>query len=343
MQRMETQEWSARLIGLCSRVRAAARSALERAARQGRLEELARPVRQGAGDVTYALDEESERAVEAWLAETARERPLSLLTEDSGWRHLGPGTGGAPRELAGFDHGGPRIALDPIDGTRNLMADLRSAWTVVSCAGPGCGMPRLAELEIGIVSEIPDSRAARYRVLAARRGGGCSFELRALEGDEELERRVLRADADNRADRGYFPFFRYLPEQRPELARLEARFFARLAEREGARVRDCYDDQYISNGGQLVLLALGTYRMVADIRGMVAKKVGGEVVTAKPYDLAGAVLCAREAGCVVTAPDGEELDFPMDCETPVDWVGWANAPTARRLGPHLRAVLAEGS
>ena len=339
MQRMDTQEWNARLHRLCAAIRVAARAALERAARAGRLEELARAVRQGAGDVTYALDAESEHAVEAWLLETARERPLSLLTEDSGWRHLGPGTRGAPRELAGFDHGGPRIALDPIDGTRNLMADLRSAWTVASCAGPGNGVPRLAELEIGIVSEVPDSRAGRYRVLAAQRGGGCSLELRALQGDGELERRVVRADADERVDRGYFPFFRYLPEQRPELARIEAAFFARLAEREGACVRDCYDDQYISNGGQLVLLALGTYRMIADLRGWVARRIGGPRVTAKPYDLAGAVLCAREAGCVVTEPGGEELDFPLDCETPVDFVGWANAATARRLGEHLRAVL----
>ena len=36
---------------------------------------------------------------------------------------------------------------------------------------------------------------------------------------------------------------------------------------------------------------------------------------------------------------GGALDFPLDATTPVAFVGWANAATATRLGPHLRAAL----
>jgi hypothetical protein len=333
----EIDAWSARLRNLCERVRSAARSALNDGAAS-----LARPVRAGAGDFTYGLDVASERAVDEWLDEIAREQPLSLLTEDAGWRHLGPGPRGdsAPaRELDGFDHGGPRIALDPVDGTRGLMHDLRSAWTVVSCAGPGRGEPRLAELELGIVSEIPDSRAARFRVLAARRDGPCVLEEYLLHASEPLRARELSSDGDARCDHGFFPFFRYDPAQRPAVAAVEADFFQRLAREERADLRHVFDDQYISNAGQLVLLALGTYRMIADLRAFLAARSGVRTTTSKPYDLAGAVLCAQRAGCVVTAGDGAPLDFPLDCVTPVHFAGWANAATAERLAPHLAQAL----
>jgi len=329
--------WLPRLDSLCERIRDAARSSL---AGSDPCQPM-RAVRQGAGDVTYALDDSTERAALEWQLEIARTEPLSVLTEDSGWRHFGPARSGAKAvELAGFDHGGPRIALDPVDGTRNLMADLRSAWTVVSFAGPGAGEPRLSEVELGVVAEIPDSRAARRRVLWAERGGPCHFELRGLDPHAAGEERVLAPNEDDRADHGYFPFFRYAPEERPAIAALEAAFFERLERLEGAELRHCFDDQYISNAGQLVLLALGTYRMIADLRGLLARRRGRKTITSKPYDIAGAVVCAQAAGCIVTAPDGGPLDFPLDCTTPVDFVGWTNAATARRLAPHLAAVLA---
>jgi len=336
---MIEEVWLPRLHALCSELRNAARGAIERAHAAQDLASVAAAVRQGAGDVTYAIDEVTELAIDAWLLEIARTTPLSLMTEDSGWRHFGPGPNGKALELATFDHGGPRIALDPIDGTRNLMADMRSAWTVVSFAPPGADQPRFADLSLGILSEIPDSRAARYRVLQAQRGGNCAFELRDLERERVRERRTLVADSDARVDRGYFPFFRYAPDQRPELAAIEADFFARLAARENADLRHVFDDQYISNAGQLTLLALGTYRMVADIRGWLARRAGQKTITSKPYDVAGAILCAQAAGCIVTAPFGEPLDFPIDCTTPLDFIGFANAATARRIAPHLDAAL----
>ena len=336
----ELETWTARLHALCARVRDEARAALREAVAAGDRAGLARPLRDGAGDVTYGLDARCERVVEVWLTEQARERPLSLLTEDCGWKHLGPGGDGAAVELAGFDHGGPRIALDPVDGTRGLMHDLRSAWTVVSLAGAGRGAPRLSELELGLVAEIPDSRAARYRVLAATPAGPCMLEERELAGEGAPRARELVADADDRCDHGFFPFFRYDPLERPVVAAVEAAFFARLARVEGAQLRHVFDDQYISNAGQLVLLALGSYRMIADLRALLARRTGLTTTTSKPYDLAGAVLCARRAGCEVSAGDGSALDFELDCTTPVDFVGWANAATARRLAPHLAAVLA---
>jgi fructose-1,6-bisphosphatase/inositol monophosphatase family enzyme len=333
--------WSPRLVALCDAIREAARDALEVADASGDRRGVSDPVRQGAGDVTYAIDERTELAVDRWFREAAREAPVSLLTEDSGWRHLGPGPGGGTVELPGFGHGGPRIALDPIDGTRNLMADLRSAWTVVSFAPAGAGEPRLGDLTFGMLSEIPDTRAALYRTFRAA-GGPCELELRRLGTRELVRERELAPDGDARVDRGYFPFFRYAPDQRPALARIEARFFALAAEREGAELRHVFDDQYISNAGQLALLALGTYRSIVDVRGWLARSRGVATITSKPYDVAGAIVCARAAGCVVEGPRGAALDFPIDVSTPVDFVGFVNAATRARLAPLLDEALDAG-
>jgi hypothetical protein len=333
------EHWRERLVELCDELRELTRAALLGAEEGGALGALARPHAMGQGDVTFGLDLPSEARIEAWQREQARSAPLSVLTEDAGWRHRGPDGRGGVRALGGFDHGGPRIAIDPVDGTRNLMADLRSAWTEVAFAPGGAGEPRLSDCTGGVVSEIPGTLAARFRRLVAG-GRECTLERVELDGERRALRRVLRADDDDRADHGYFPFFRYAPAQRPALARLEADFFARLARAEKSDLRSIYDDQYISSAGQLVQLALGRYRMVVDARELVARRHGLAGVTSKPYDLAGAVVCARAAGVVVTAVEGGPLDFPLDATTPVGYAGYANEPTRARLEPHWLATLA---
>jgi fructose-1,6-bisphosphatase/inositol monophosphatase family enzyme len=332
-------DWPTRLRELCGRIRREARAAVAAAVEAGDLDLVARPVRQGAGDVTYAIDARVEAAIELWFEEIAKNEPLSLLTEDTGWLHRGPDGRGGTRELPGFDHGGPRLALDPIDGTRNLMADLRPAWTVVSFAGPGALAPRLADLSYGLVSEIPDSRGGRYRSLEAHSNSPCTLELRELASDTLLSRRTLSPNSDARVDHGYFPFFRYSPDQRPALATIETTFAERLRVHEGANLRHFFDDQYISNAGQLFLLSIGTYRMIADVRGWLARRMGTTTVNSHPYDVAGAIFCARAAGCVVDGPLGAELDFELDVTTAVDFVGFVNGATARRLRPHLDLAL----
>lgn len=333
------RRWAPRLVDLCGHIRREARAAMAAAVEAGDLDLAARAVRQGAGDVTYAVDARVEAAVERWSEDQARTECLSVLTEDTGWRHLGPDGAGGVRALPGFDHGGPRIALDPIDGTRNLMCDLRSAWTVVSFAPPGSAAPRLRDVSLGMVSEIPDTRGARYRRLTALAGGACELEERELPNDALVRARTLVAGIDARVDHGYFPIFRYAPDQRPALARIEAEFTERLRVHEGANLRHVFDDQYISNAGQLFLLAIGTYRMIADVRGWLAARLGTSTVTSHPYDVAGAILCARAAGCVVEGPLGTELDFELDVVTPVNFVGFANAASATRIRPHLEAAL----
>lgn len=332
--------WEPRLFDLSCRLRRTSRRAIQEAIAQDDLRALSTPVGQGAGDVTFGLDEACERELTTWLLEQAQLGPVSVLTEDLGWRHMGPGEAqSAPVDLPGFDHGGPRIVVDPVDGTRHLAFDMRSAWTVLGLAGPGDGPPRMSDLILGEVSELPDSRAAQYRRLWATAGGGCRFELRDLGDDRVVRENVLVADDDDRIDHGYMPFFAYHPQSRPEIERLSADFFQRIEDFENADTAHCYDDQYIASGGQLALLAMGTYRMVVDARAELVRRSGQPTQTTHPYDVAGAVLCAREAGCIVTSMDGSKLDFELNATSNVGFLGFANRNTGGRLLPHLLAAL----
>lgn len=329
------------LADLAERVAKAASQALSQASQDGLLADWGRPVGVGHGDVTFSIDAATEAAVSIWLDERARTGPLSLFTEDAGWRHLGPGKqgpGGPPIPLPGFDHGGPRLILDPVDGTRHLMFDLRSAWCVAGQAGPGPSEPTLAELEHGVLAELPDTRAALARRLAASRGTGAVQWTVDREGHAGALT-PLRTDADNRPDHGYFPFYCYHPDLRAATQELAGRFFASIEAAESAAIAHCYDDQYIASGGQLALLSLGAYRMVCDPRPLLAQRRGRPTQTAKPYDLAGAVLVAREAGAVVTDLAGAELDVPLDGSTEVGFCAFVNPRTQTRLWPHLQRAL----
>ncbi len=338
--RFESSRWvHGPLHDLATRIRTATHDALLDAVARGDLESMARAHGEGAGDVTYGIDVPAEQVLERWFDEIARHEPISLLTEDTGWRHRGPGKNGGVRELDGFDHGGVRVAVDPVDGTRNLMADLRPAWTVIALCGPGPSVPHLSDATGAVLSEIPDSRGAEARMFRATSDGRVRLSRESAKGGSVRADGIWQVDTDGRVDNGYFPFFRYMADMRPEIARIEADFFARVEKHEKANVRTCFDDQYISNGGQLALLSLGTYRMIADLRAFLAARRGQATLTCKPYDCAGAIVVARAAGCVVTAVGGGELDFEIDTSTPVSFVGWVNAGTRARLEPHLSAAI----
>ena len=345
----EFEAWRGRLRELAAEIQRVVHAALCAARAEGRPAQaaLARGVREGVGDTSFGLDVPAEAAVEAWFAARAAEGPLSLLSEEAGWRHAGPAPGGW-RELPDFDHGGPRIVIDPIDGTRPLMHDLRAAWVVLGFAPSGSAQPRAAELTGGLVVELPPSLQLQARWLEAARGGPA--EVRVLPVPSEAAAvaaapsRPLGTQSPNSLQpdpsavcEGYLTFFRYHPAQRAALAAIEERFFARLAAHEGADLLRVYEDGYCSSGGQLALLALGTYRFVADLRARVGIVSGP---CCKPYDIAGALVVAAAAGVSLRDGFDRPLDFPLDATSPLDVVGYATEATRARLGPHLAAALA---
>ncbi|MBM3976530.1 MAG: hypothetical protein FJ299_06020 [Planctomycetes bacterium] len=326
---------------LCDELRRLVRRDVER--RDER--ELLAIAAQGVGDTSFALDVPCERALERWQRELARRAPLSLLTEERGWTHLGPGRRGV-RELRDFDHGGWCVVIDPIDGTRNLASGLRSAWTAIALVPPVSRPPRQRDVVAGLLSELPTALMSRWRRLSSL-GARPTRELHELGRARAAARRLRRAvlatpRGFDPAAPGYWSFFRYTSAQRPLLAAVEARFFERMEREHGLALRHAFDDQYISNAGQLALLALGTYRMIVDARAHVSARGGPQGTSSKPYDVAAALAVASAAGCVVQAPDGSPLDFPLDATTPVSFAGYANPRIARVAGPLVAAELARG-
>src|SRR6202040_3054145 len=90
------------------------------------------------GDVTFAIDEVAERALQEFLAERAPR--VAVYSEDRGL--IAP---------SGAEH---VLIADPIDGTRPAMAGLESACVAVAMAPLGDGEPRMRDLDVGCVLEI---------------------------------------------------------------------------------------------------------------------------------------------------------------------------------------------
>src|SRR2546425_4723949 len=165
---------------LHERISAAVVEACEAAA----VDELARIVKEEEGDTIFAVDRVSEELlVEVFEREVAPTTPLVLIAEglEGGQITLPYGT---PESEAVW-----RIIVDPIDGTRGLMYQKRSAWVLTGVA-PNLGPDTdLQDIELAIQTEIPLVKQHLSDVAWAIRGEGVHAErFNRLSG----ERSALR-------------------------------------------------------------------------------------------------------------------------------------------------------
>lgn len=313
--------------------RAVSASRARGAARLGRVAKVT------AADTIYAVDEVSETIVLAWLERHwPRAWPVELVME--GLEEQGPVT---------FPRGTPvavtqwKLILDPIDGTRGLMFDKRSAWSLAGLARQRGAKNTLADLVVAAMTELPTSKAAVADQLSAVRGRG----VRADRVDLRTERRKAwrpRPSTARDVAHGFASFAKFFPEGKSWIAAREEALWRALGVSGAAGGQPVFDDQYLSTGGQLYELIVGHDRFVADVRPLAFARLGladGAALACHPYDIC-AALIAQEAGCVVTALDGKPLRAPLDTTSPVAWVGYANATLARRIAPKLGRVLAAG-
>jgi len=290
-----------------------------------------------AADTIYVVDKISETAVLAWLEKNwPRSWPVELVME-----------GLEDRAAATFPLGTPvaatkwKLILDPIDGTRGLMHDKRSAWSLAALAPQRGARNTLADLVVAAMTELPTTKAAVADQLSAVRGHG----VRAVRIDLRSDRRTrltLRPSTASGVAHGFASFAKFFPEGKSWLAAREEALWRELGVDGAAGGQPVFDDQYICTGGQLYELIVGHDRFVADLRPLAFAALGlrdGAALACHPYDVCTALI-AREAGCVVMAPDGRPLRAPLDTTSPVAWVGYANKTLARRIGPALRRVLA---
>lgn len=322
-----------RLLDLQTRIRRKVRAALERGAGargEDAVADEAGVAEEGVADITFRLDVAAEEEIEAFAEDFARLVPLRVLSEGLGDRVFAA-RGQEPVW---------RLVIDPIDGTRNLMFDLRSGFALTALATERGGDTRLADVFLAVQGELPQRDRVSATILSAIRGRGARLERIALADDRVLEDRALVASSDARLDNGFHVFFKFNRQERGLLGRIEQRYLELVAEQPGVDARLLFDDQYISSAGQLYLLLTRRYRFLADLRGVVGDHLGIMNQTSKPYDVCCALI-AQEAGIPLRNAFGREFDLPLDLEARVDLVAYANEAVRQRLEPLLVRAIRE--
>jgi len=303
--------------------------ALRDAAREAALRDgCARPAAQGDSDVQYGIDVAVEGGLESLVEQhLAPWLPLRLLSE-------GLPSGGV---VVGKGVPARRLVVDPIDGTRGLMWDKRSAFVLAGIAPEGDA--RLGGLEAAAMVEIPVRFGAAGDVILARRGGGWRATADLMPGVTGPAPRFAGApDIGARLDHGFASVARFFPGVSARLDAFTRGLFRRLEGAGLATSGAVFEDQYLCNGGQMHAVLTGRDRLVIDFRAVLGDP-GRPILTGHPYDLL-AALILTEAGCPVEDPAGRPLDAPLDLSTRVPWVAYANRRLRDAVAPHVAAALA---
>jgi fructose-1,6-bisphosphatase/inositol monophosphatase family enzyme len=298
--------------------------------------ELAEVAEDGPGDTIYRIDTVSEQL----LVERLGERAAAL----GGVVLVAEGVAGGKLLLPRGFTGSPawRVIVDPIDGTRGLMYQKRSAWVLAAAAPERGPSTSSAHIAVAVQTEIPLLKQHLCDELWAVRGQGA--HLRRVDRFTGLSRELRLSPSRAQTLRhGFAMLTRFFPGARDELAAIDEEIMLELlgASPEGKAL--CFEDQYASTGGQLYELMVGHDRFNADLRPLMRPLLekrgqpGG--LCCHPYDLCTALI-ANEAGVLVSDPWGRPLDIPLDVEADVAWVGYANAALRASVEPVLRAALA---
>ena len=314
-------------------IRAAVVEACERAS----LEELSEVERDGEGDTIYAVDRVGEELlVEFFEREVASRTPLVLIAEGlEGGRVVLPR--GASEDEAVW-----RVVVDPVDGTRALMYQKRSAWVLTGVAPNRGPSTTLRDIELAVQTEIPLVKQHLYDSLWTVRGEGARAErLNRLTGERTAL--TLRPSRARTIAHGFAQVARFFPGARDLLAAIDEEVVRGALGPARPGKAHCFEDQYLSSGGQLYELMAGHDRFVADLRPLMRRALSARGlalgICCHPYDLC-TELIAREAGVVVTDPSsGGPLSAPLGVEAEVAWAGYANEHIRRQIEPLLRSAL----
>lgn len=308
------------------------------AARESQADRFAQVAGTTASDTIYRVDRISEAAILTWFEDYwPRSWPVELVME-----------GLEDGESVTFPTGTPvgrtrfKCIIDPVDGTRGLMYDKRSAWVLTGLAPQRGASTGLKDIVVAAMTELPTSKQWRSDQISAIRGAGPKGVLaQAVDWRRRTRTRFIpRPSRARNFEHGFASFARFFPEGKTLIARIEEELWQELqGPVAGGHSPLIFDDQYISTGGQLYELLVGHDRMIGDIRPLVFKKLRrASSLTCHPYDICTALIFT-EAGGIVESPEGRPLDAPLDTISSVAWMGYANAHLARKVRPVLRRLL----
>jgi fructose-1,6-bisphosphatase/inositol monophosphatase family enzyme len=319
---------------LHERIRGAVVAACESAAS----DELSRVVKEEEGDTIFAVDRVSEELlVEFFEHEVAPTAPLVLIAEglDEGQVMLPRGVNESEAVW--------RIIVDPIDGTRGIMYQKRSAWVLTGVARNRGPATDLQDIELAVQTEIPLVKQHLSDTMWAFRGEGAEAErFNRLTGERSSFN--LQPSRSPSILQGYAMLARFFPGARDVLAEMDEEIVRAALGPSPPGKALCFEDQYTSSGGQLYELMCGHDRFVADLRALL-----GPVMQARglplglcchPYDLC-TELIARELGVIVTDVRGGPINATLRVEPDVAWAGYANASIRRQIEPLLLSAMSK--
>jgi fructose-1,6-bisphosphatase/inositol monophosphatase family enzyme len=299
------------------------------------MEDLAAVDRDHEGDTIYAIDVVAEAIIDRFAEALAREHSFVLVAEglEDGLRCYPQGTDETAAEW--------RIIVDPIDGTRGLMYQKRSAWVLTAVAPNRGPATSLQDVALAVQTEVPILKQHLSDQLWVVRGGDVqAYRHNRLTG-EQAPIRVKPSSASSIAH-GYAAVGRFFPGGRDELAALdEAIVLAALGPALPGKAQ-CFEDQYPSTGGQLYELLAGHDRFFADLRPLLRPMLEAQKrptpLSCHPYDICTSLI-AEASGVILTDPHGRPLDVPLNVEAEVAWVGYANARIRAQMEPRLQEAM----
>jgi fructose-1,6-bisphosphatase/inositol monophosphatase family enzyme len=289
----------------------------------------------GPGDTIYKIDKVSERVLVERIDAAAGALGGVLLVAE--------GLAGGTLTLPLGQSAPPawRVIVDPIDGTRGLMYQKRSAWVLAAAARDRGAQTTSSDIVVAVQTEIPLLKQHLSDELWAVRGEGAHLTRvdRFTGAATELALSPSRAPT---LLHGYAMLTRFFPGARDELAAIDEEIMLELMGASPAGKALCFEDQYASTGGQLYELMVGHDRFNADLRplmrSLLEKRGQPGGLCCHPYDLCTALI-ASEAGVILTDAWGGPLDVPLEVDPDVAWVGYANAAIRARVEPVLGAAL----
>jgi len=328
---------AADLLEPLRRIHQRVRDAVIQACEQQAVEELALVDDDSSeGDTLYAVDRVSEKLlIELFEKEVAPIAPLILVGEgfERGGVVLPEGTPVADTVF--------RIIVDPIDGTRPLMYQKRSAW-IMTAVAPNLGAETtLQDVTLAVQTEIPPLKQNLCDSLWAIRGSDAIAE-RFDRVTGKVSRLRLKPSTARTIRHGFAGIARFFPGAREELAAIDEEIVRGALGNVQRGKAHCFEDQYLSTGGQLYELMSGHDRFIADLRPLMEPGLNRRGlalgICCHPYDVC-TELIAREMGVIVTDHRGEPLRAPLDTESNVAWVGYANKHIQQEIQPLLQQAL----
>ena len=328
------ESYSAHLHARLSALHRRLRHSILQQTRTTSFADMSEVVAEQGGDVIFAIDKVSEAQLPDFCEkELFPEIEFVLIAEGL------PGNGEKLFSKSSHADSVPyRLIIDPIDGTRPLMYDKRSAWILSGLAHNRGEQTGLKDIFLAIQTEIPVLKQ------------NSADQLWAIRGQHA---QALRENVDSGASQPYHPS----PSQAASLDQGFASFVhffhgnKRLISEIDERLRELvhgtlapnkawtFEDQYMSTGGQIYELSTGRDRFIADLRALAGGMLDAlSGLCCHPYDLCTSLI-AEAAGAIVTGSDSQPLNAPLSVHENVDWIGYANQTIYSQIQPALQEIL----